>query len=135
MTATGSGADFAVLGKTVHGAVTAADLDVFPTPRTVTFVEFRTDELTAFCPVTGQPDFYDMRLAYEPGPVCVESKSLKLYLLGYRDRGVFCEALAAEILADVVTRCGPTRATVTLTQHVRGGLTLTARADHNGGIP
>jgi 7-cyano-7-deazaguanine reductase len=100
----------------------------------VAAVEFETDELTAFCPVTGHPDHYNMRLLYEPGRHCVESKSLKLYLHGYRDQGVFCEKLASRILADVTAAIVPVRASVRLVQGIRGGLTLTARADYNGGV-
>ncbi|WNV87997.1 hypothetical protein [Umezawaea sp. Da 62-37] len=108
-------------------------LEVFPAPANVTSVTFTGKELTARCPVTGQPDFYSLVLTYHPIRSCVESKSLKLYLTRFRDQEAFCEGLAALVLGDVVaaTRCGP--ASVVLRQQVRGGLELTARADHEGG--
>ncbi|MBX6764144.1 MAG: preQ(1) synthase [Rubrobacteraceae bacterium] len=87
-------------------------------------VEFTTQELTALCPVTGQPDFYDLKLSYRPGERLIESKSLKLYLWGFRDRGIFAEELAATLLEDLVRACGPEEMTVDLTQRVRGGLQI-----------
>lgn len=119
-----------ILGNKVEGSITADRLETFPAPETVTYVAFTTDELTAFCPITQQPDLYRMELAYTPDKVCVESKSLKLYLHSYRDQGAFAETLAGTILADVVAACSPIRAEVQLIQQIRGGLQLTARAEY-----
>jgi len=119
-----------LLGNQVRGAIRADELETFPAPEGVSMVTFTTEELTAFCPVTGQPDLYRMTFTYRPRLSCVESKALKLYLVGFRDRGVFCEALAAQILHDLVRVLDPVTATVVLRQQVRGGLALTTRADY-----
>lgn len=115
-----------VLGREVRGPISAGELDTVPWghPGSDTVVEFTTDELTAFCPVTGQPDFYVLKLSYRPAERLLESKALKLYLWGFRGKGVFAEDLAATILDDLVAACEPRGMTVDLTQKVRGGLEL-----------
>ena len=99
----------------------------FPNPG-VAQVELVSDELTAVCPITGQPDFYLASIEYEPEALCLESKSLKLYLARFRDEGAFCEALAVRIRDDVAEalQLGAERVTVTLEQKARGGITITA---------
>src|SRR5919202_4555533 len=77
-----------------------AGLEWFENPG-VALVEMTSDELTAVCPVTGQPDLYVATIEYEPEGLCLESKSLKLYLGRFRDEGHFCEALAVRIRDDV----------------------------------
>lgn len=74
------------------------------------------------CPVTEQPDLSSVVIDYEPDTRCIESKSLKLYLWGFRDRAVFAEALAAEIANEVMTQAQPKRVTVVVTQRLRGGI-------------
>ena len=91
-------------------------------------MRFRTDELASVCPVTGQPDLASLEIEYVPVGRCVESKSLKLYLWGFRDRAVFAEALAAEIAAEIGRAAEPAHVTVTLTQRPRGGITVEAVA-------
>jgi 7-cyano-7-deazaguanine reductase len=113
-----------ILGGTVRHAVD--HVECFPAPPDVSVVRFTTDELASVCPVTGQPDLSHVVIEYEPGPSCVESKSLKLYLWSFRDRPVFAEALAAEIAREIKTTAGATRVTVTLTQRPRGGITVEA---------
>lgn len=100
---------------------------------TDTTVEFATDELTAFCPVTNQPDFYDLSVKYRPAEKLLESKAMKLYLWGFRDRGAFAEDLAATLLEDLVGACEPVWMEVDLTQRVRGGLTIRTVVRHPGG--
>lgn len=119
-------ADRRVLGRDVRGPIGADGLDTVPWRHGATdaTVEFTTQELTALCPVTGQPDFYDLKLSYRPKGRLIESKSLKLYLWGFRDRGIFAEDLAATLLEDLVRACGPEEMTVDLTQRVRGGLQI-----------
>jgi 7-cyano-7-deazaguanine reductase len=80
------------------------------------------------CPITNQPDFYVATIAYRPDALCLESKSLKLYLARYRDQGAFCEALAVRIRDDVAEalRLAPAGVNVTLRQKARGGITITA---------
>jgi 7-cyano-7-deazaguanine reductase len=104
-------------------------LECFPAPAGCTRVRFTTDELTSVCPVTGQPDFSSLEIDYVPGDRCVESKSLKLYLWGFRDRPAFAEAMAVEIAEEVVRAAAPERVKVVVTQHVRGGIVTEATAE------
>jgi 7-cyano-7-deazaguanine reductase len=117
--------DFVALGHA--GSDAYAGLETFPNPG-VTHVEMVSDELTAFCPVTHQPDFYTATIAYEPDALCLESKSLKIYLSRFHDQGVFCEPLAVRIRADVAEalRLDAARVHVALRQKARGGITITA---------
>ena len=102
------------------------ELDTFPAPAGLDVVTMTSDELTAICPVTGQPDYYIVSIEYAPGPLCIESKSLKLYLWHFRDRGVFCEQLAVDIRDKVVATIQPQRCMVTLMQKARGGIVISA---------
>jgi 7-cyano-7-deazaguanine reductase len=95
---------------------------------TTTFVTFSSDEVTALCPVTGQPDWYKVNIQIATTSHSIESKSLKLYLQGYRDRGIFCEELASQICKDAYDCCKPSYCSVTVEQKSRGGVTLTAHA-------
>jgi len=119
--------EFVALGHA--GSEHYAGLETFPNPG-VSRVEMRSDELTAVCPVTGQPDLYLATIAYSPKSLCLESKSLKLYLNGFRNDGAFCEALAVRIREDVAEalELEPEAVTVTLEQKARGGITITASA-------
>jgi 7-cyano-7-deazaguanine reductase len=87
-----------------------------------------SDELTAVCPVTSQPDLYVAAIEYWPGELCLESKSLKLYLNRFREEGHFCEALAILIRNDVAEALGldADKVRVTLKQKARGGISITA---------
>jgi len=116
-----------VLGETVRHAI--EHVEVFPAPADVTSVRFATDELASMCPVTHQPDLAHLVIEYAPAQWCIESKSLKLYLWGFRERAVFAEALAAEIAREVMTTAAPHRVTVTLTQRPRGGIEVQAVAE------
>jgi 7-cyano-7-deazaguanine reductase len=117
--------EFVALGHA--GSEHYAGLEAFPNPG-VSRVELTSDELTAVCPVTGQPDLYEASIEYTPRELCLESKSLKLYLSSFRNEGVFCEALAVKIRDDVGEALGlePDRVRVRLTQKARGGITITA---------
>lgn len=116
-----------VLGRQVREPLTG--LEWFPAPPSCSLVRFRTDELTSMCPITGQPDFSSLAIEYEPDARCVESKSLKLYLWSFRERGVFAEALAAEIAEEVRRAAEPRWVRVVVTQHVRGGIVTEATAE------
>ncbi len=118
--------DERVLGRETRGPIGAEQLDTVPWSHAGAdaVVEFSTNELTAICPVTGQPDFYELKLSYRPGTRLLESKAMKLYLWGFRDRGMFAEDLAAILLQDLVAACEPEEMTVDLTQKVRGGLQI-----------
>jgi len=117
--------EFVALGHA--GSEHYVGLETFPNPG-VSQVEMTSDELTALCPVTGQPDLYTASIEYQPAELCLESKSLKLYLSGYRDQGHFCEALAVKIRDDVAAalELPLDRVLVRLTQKARGGITITA---------
>jgi 7-cyano-7-deazaguanine reductase len=118
--------DFVALGH--PGSDHYAGLETFPNPG-VAYVDMTSDELTAVCPVTGQPDLYVATIEYWPGPLCLESKSLKLYLSRYRNEPAFCEALAIRIRDDVAEalELPPDKVQVTLRQKARGGITITAK--------
>ena len=117
--------EFVALGHA--GSDAYAGLETFPNPG-VEVVEMISDELTAMCPITNQPDFYTARIEYRPGELCLESKSLKIYLSRFRDQGAFCEALAVQIRDEVATALAlaPKDVHVSLRQKPRGGITITA---------
>jgi 7-cyano-7-deazaguanine reductase len=81
-----------------------------------------TDEFTALCPWTGLPDYGTLVISYVPAHSCIELKSLKYYLLSYRDVGIVQEHAANRILKDLVALCQPRRMKVTLDYKVRGGI-------------
>ena len=109
------------------GSERYAGLETFANPG-VARVEMTSDELTAVCPITGQPDLYTCTIEYRPDALCLESKSLKLYLNGYRNEAGFCEALAVRIRDDVAAalELPGDKVRVTLEQKARGGITITA---------
>lgn len=117
--------EFVALGHA--GSDHYAGLETFPNPG-VSQVEMTSDELVAVCPITGQPDLYIAVIEYSPDALCLESKSLKLYLNGYRDEGHFCEALAVKIRDDVARalELPADMVRVSLEQKARGGITITA---------
>lgn len=117
--------DFVALGH--PGSERYVGLETFANPG-VSHVEMTSDELTAVCPVTGQPDLYVGTIEFWPQALCIESKSLKLYLSGFRNEGHFCEALAVRIRDDVAEalELPLDKVRVTLKQKARGGITITA---------
>jgi len=82
------------------------------------------------CPNTGQPDFATILIDYVPDAVCVELKSLKLYLWSYRDEGAFHEAVTNRICDDLVAAIAPRSITVVGKFRVRGGISTTVTATH-----
>ncbi len=117
---------FSILGQIVREP--SRKLEVFPTPRNVDLVVLESDEVTSLCPVTGQPDWEKVVIEFAPDQYCIESKSLKLYFWSFREEGVFCEALAAQIAQDIFDVCQPFWCKVTIIQRPRGGVTITAKA-------
>src|SRR5579862_5402807 len=91
-----------------------------------------TDEFTAVCPWTGLPDYGTLSIRYAPLRHCLELKSLKFYLLSYRDVGIVQEHAADRILRDLVAACQPRRMTVTLDYKVRGGLHTVTTTTYDG---
>lgn len=107
-------------------------LETFPNPKPERdyVIRFECPEFTCVCPKTGQPDFAVIRIEYVPDALCVELKSLKLYLWSYRDEGTFHEAVTNKILDDVVAAVRPRRARVEGDFMVRGGIHTVVVAEH-----
>ncbi len=101
-----------------------------PEPARDYLVSIRLPEFTCLCPLTGQPDFAVMELAYVPDRLCIELKSLKLYLWSWRDEGAFHEAITNAVLDDVVAACQPRFARLTAAFNVRGGTYPTIVVEH-----
>ena len=93
-----------------------------PAPQREYEIRFESPEFTCLCPMTGQPDFATIRIAYTPDRTCVELKSLKLYLWSFRNEGAFHEAVTNRILDDLVAAVKPRRCEVTGDFLVRGGI-------------
>ena len=107
-------------------------VETFPNPQTKRPYEIRFDcpEFTCVCPMTGQPDFATIRIAYTPDKLCVELKSLKLYLWSFRDEGTFHEAVTNRILDDLVAALKPRKITVVGDFMVRGGIHTVVEASY-----
>jgi 7-cyano-7-deazaguanine reductase len=101
-----------------------------PKPERDYLITIRIPEFTCLCPLTGQPDFAEMTLAYVPDLRCVELKALKLYVWSFRDQGAFHEAVTNSVLDDVVRACAPRFARLTAVFNVRGGTYPTIVAEH-----
>ena len=108
------------------------DLETFPNPRPERDYEIHMEcpEFTCVCPKTGQPDFATIRIRYVPDKICLELKSLKLYLWSYRNEGAFHEAVINKILDDLVAAIAPRKMTVVGDFNVRGGIHTTVTATH-----
>src|ERR1051325_4780091 len=102
----------------------ATPLETFPNPRPEREYEIAIDcpEFTSVCPKTGLPDFGTIRITYVPAAACVELKSLKYYLVEFRNRGIFYESVTNQILDDLVALLRPHRMTVVGDFSVRGGI-------------
>jgi 7-cyano-7-deazaguanine reductase len=108
------------------------DLETFPNPEPGRDYEIRLTcpEFTCLCPRTGQPDFATLTLTYVPDRLCIELKSLKLYLWSFRDEGHFHEAVTNRILNDLVKACQPRLMTLVADFYVRGGIHTVVTASH-----
>ena len=107
-------------------------LETFPNPhpnRDYT-IRMRIPEFTCLCPKTGQPDFATLHLEYVPDAVCVELKSLKLYIWSFRNEGAFHEAVTNRILEDLSHLLQPRFMRLTAEFNVRGGIYTTVVAEH-----
>jgi len=107
-------------------------LETFPNPNPERDYEIKMEcpEFTCLCPKTGQPDFATITISYVPDRLCVELKSLKLYLWSYRNEGAFHEAVTNQILNDLVAALKPRRVEVFSDFFVRGGIHTTIRASY-----
>ncbi len=106
-------------------------LEAFPNryPGRPYLVVLHTDEFTAVCPVTGQPDFAKITIRYIPAEKVVESKSLKLYLWSFRDKGIFHEHAVNQVLDELWRVCEPLWAQVIGRFNVRGGIGIVVTAE------
>lgn len=95
-------------------------------------IEITCPEFTCVCPKTGQPDFAVIRITYAPAELCIELKSLKLYMFSYRNAGEFHEHVINKILDDLVAVCSPRRMEVEGDFNPRGGITTVVRAAYEG---
>ena len=118
-------------------AVDAACLECFPydyhgTPHGDAMeIVTTTTEFTSVCPFSGLPDFAEVRIAYVPGDRCLELRSLKYYLLSYRDVGIWYEHLVNRMLEDLVAACAPRRMSIRIACNARGGLDSTVTAAYD----
>lgn len=107
-------------------------IETFPNPSPDRSYEINMEcpEFTCLCPRTGQPDFAIIRIRYVPAALCIELKSLKLYLWSYRNEGAFHEAVINLILDDLVRACHPKSMTVVGDFNIRGGIHTTITAEY-----
>jgi 7-cyano-7-deazaguanine reductase len=107
-------------------------LDTFPNPAPTRDYEIAFDapEFTCLCPLTGQPDFAKIRIRYVPDELCVELKSLKLYLWSYRNEGAFHEAVTNKIADDIIAAIAPRKLEVVGDFFVRGGIGTVVTVRH-----
>lgn len=110
----------------------SSDLTTFPNPKVARDFTIRIDipEFTCLCPMTGQPDFAKLVIEYVPAELCVELKSLKLYMWTFRERGAFHEAVTNEILDHIVAAIQPNFMRLRAEFNVRGGIYTTVIAEH-----
>jgi 7-cyano-7-deazaguanine reductase len=113
-------------------APTTNNLETFanPSPERDYTIRMLMPEFTCLCPRTGQPDFATLELEYVADQLCVELKSLKLYIWSFRDRGTFHEAVTNEILATLARALAPRFMRLTARFNVRGGIATTIVAEH-----
>ena len=107
-------------------------LETFPNPAPERDyrIHMEIPEFTCLCPMTGQPDFATLTLDYVADELCVELKSLKLYIWSYRDEGAFHEAVTNRILDDLVRATRPRYMRLEARFNVRGGIHTTVVAEH-----
>jgi 7-cyano-7-deazaguanine reductase len=103
---------------------------VNPAPERDYTIRMTMPEFTCLCPKTGQPDFATLELEYIPNELCVELKSLKLYIWSFRDRGAFHEAVTNEILQHLVKATAPRFMRLLAKFNVRGGIYTSVTAEH-----
>jgi 7-cyano-7-deazaguanine reductase len=112
--------------------MTSAVLETFanPAPETDYTIRMTIPEFTCLCPKTGQPDFATLKLEYVPNELCVELKSMKLYIWSFRSRGAFHEAVTNQILRDLVAATRPRFMRLVADFNVRGGIYTSVAAEH-----
>ena len=110
-------------------------IKTFPNPRPEREFEIAIScpEFTSVCPNTGLPDFGEIRITYVPRDSCIELKSLKYYLIEFRNLGIFYESVTNQILDDLVAVCQPRRMTIVSDFSVRGGIKTVVTASYEAG--
>jgi 7-cyano-7-deazaguanine reductase len=93
-------------------------------------VQIEIPEFTCICPKTGLPDFATIKIDYIPGKSCLELKSLKMYIVFFREVGIFHEHLTNKILDDIVKSCAPRWARVSAVMNPRGGIATSVSAEY-----
>ena len=113
--------------------MSSSTIETFPNPRPERDFEIaiRCPEFTSVCPMTGLPDFGEIRITYVPEAACVELKSLKYYFIEFRNRGIFYEQVTNQILDDLVAAIAPRRMTVVGDFSVRGGISTVVTATYD----
>src|ERR1700693_5249768 len=113
--------------------MSSSTLETFPTPRPERDSEIALfcPEFTSVCPKTGLPDFGEIRVTYVPDARCIELKSLKYYIIEFRNRGIFYEHVTNQILDDLVAAIQPRRMKVVGDFSVRGGIKTGVTAEYH----
>lgn len=108
----------------------SSTLETFPNPKPGRDyeIEIRCPEFTSVCPKTGLPDFGEIVITYVPDELCLELRALKYYMVGFRNEGIFYEAVTNRILDELVAACRPRRMTVIGDFSVRGGISTVVSA-------
>src|SRR6201991_313415 len=108
------------------------DLQVFPnpSPKRDYVIQFQIPEFTCNCPLTGQPDFAHFTIDMVCDKLCVELKSLKMYMWSYRNQGAFHEKVTNDIVDDIVKATDPRFIRITAKWYVRGGIYTNVVAEH-----
>ncbi|MGE0354524.1 MAG: preQ(1) synthase, partial [Gemmatimonadales bacterium] len=110
-------------------AIDAGVLETFEYTGPAQQIVTETEEFTAVCPYSGLPDFARLTVSYTPGTRCVELKSLKYYVMSYRNVGIFQEHATARIAEDLYRVLEPARLEITTVYNVRGGFVTTCRVE------
>ena len=110
------------------------EIETFPNPfpERDYNIDMECPEFTCLCPKTGQPDFGILDISYIPDKLCIELKSLKIYLTSYRNEGGFHEKVVNIILDDLVSACKPKKMKIVGDFNVRGGIHTTVTVEHSG---
>lgn len=111
-------------------AIRADVLETFPYDGVDQEIRCETDEFSAVCPFSGLPDIATVTITYVPGGRCVELKSLKYYLMSYRNVGISREHATDRLLRDLVAALDPKRLTVETDYNIRGGIHTVCRAEY-----
>ena len=106
------------------------DIETWPNQFPAYEIVIDIPEFTSVCPKTGLPDFGEIQINYVPDELCLELKALKYYMIEFRNKGIFYEAVTNQILDDLVEACRPRRMTVTGDFSVRGGISTSVTAEY-----